>query len=92
ITYVGTVPDPAFAKALLQWAAPADDPWRPGHPSITSTTAASRDGRRVRFLHNWSWEQVTVPVPQGVRDVLSGAVHAAEVPLGPWDVKVLQDE
>ncbi|MER5213844.1 Beta-galactosidase C-terminal domain [Streptomyces sp. NPDC002838] len=91
ITYVGTVPDPAFARALLEWAAPADT-WRPAHPSVTSTTATAREGRRVRFLHNWSWEPVTVPVPAAVRDVLSDATYADEVPLGAWDVKVLAEE
>jgi beta-galactosidase GanA len=85
-------PGPAFAKALLQWVTPAADTWHPAHPSVTSTSARSRDGHRVRFLHNWSWEQVTVPVPEAVRDVLSGAVYTADVPLGPWDVKVLQEQ
>ncbi|MFC8429563.1 beta-galactosidase [Streptomyces sp. NPDC057253] len=87
ITYVGTVPDPAFARALFDWAAP--DPWRPGHPSVTATSATARDGRRVRFLHNWSWDEVTVPVPEPVRDVLTDTTHPQEVALGPWDVKVL---
>ncbi|WSQ07376.1 beta-galactosidase [Streptomyces sp. NBC_01231] len=91
ITYVGTVPDAAFARALFAWAAPAD-PWRPSHPSVTSASATARDGRRVRFLHNWSWEPASVPVPSAVRDVLSGTEYAQEVPLGPWDVKVLTDE
>jgi beta-galactosidase len=89
ITYVGTVPDPVFARALFAWAAPADA-WRPAHPSVTATSAVSRDGRRVRFLHNWSWDQVSVPVPGTVRDVLSGEAYADAVPLGPWDVKVLR--
>ncbi|MEV1080223.1 beta-galactosidase [Streptomyces sp. NPDC050211] len=91
ITYVGTVPDPEFARALFRWAVPADE-WRPALPSVTVASATARDGRRVRFLHNWSWEEVSVPVPAAVRDVLSGAVHPEAVPLGPWDVKVLQEE
>ena len=91
ISYVGTVPDPSFAKALLQWATPSAGTWHPTHPSVTSTSARSRDGRRIRFLHNWSWDPVTVAVPAAVRDVLTGTVHATEVPLGPWDVKVLQE-
>ncbi|MFI9758866.1 beta-galactosidase [Streptomyces sp. NPDC051963] len=91
ITYVGTVPDPEFARALFQWAVPADG-WRPALSSVTATAATARDGRRVRFLHNWSWDEVSVPVPAAVRDVLSGAVYPDTVPLGPWDVKVLQEE
>ncbi|WP_329054292.1 beta-galactosidase [Streptomyces violaceus] len=91
ITYVGTVPDPVFARALFDRYAP-DSAWRPAHPSVTVTSATARDGRRVRFLHNWSWDEVSVPVPAAVRDVLSETVHGDTVPLGPWDVKVLQDE
>ncbi|WP_406440137.1 beta-galactosidase [Streptomyces sp. NBC_01613] len=91
ITYVGTVPDPAFARALFNWAAPTDT-WRPSHPSVTSTTATARDGRRVRFLHNWSWDEVSVPVPGTARDVLSEAVYDDAVPLSPWDVKILTEE
>ncbi|CAM5680938.1 hypothetical protein SALBM311S_05864 [Streptomyces alboniger] len=84
-------PRAAFARALFAWAAPAD-PWRPSHPSVTSASATARDGRRVRFLHNWSWQPASVPVPRPVRDVLSDTEYAQEVPLGPWDVKVLTDE
>jgi len=91
ITYVGTVPDPAFARALLNWAAPTDT-WRPSQPSVTSTSATARDGRRVRFLHNWSWDPVSVPLPGTTRDALSEAVYDGAVPLGPWDVKILEEE
>jgi beta-galactosidase len=89
ITHVGTVPDPAFARALLTWAAPAD-PWRPSLPTVTSTSGTSRDGSRVRCLHNWSWDTVSVPVPAAVRDVVSGVVYEEGIELGPWDVKVVQ--
>ncbi|WP_151475845.1 beta-galactosidase [Streptomyces albicerus] len=93
VTYVGTVPDPAFAKALFRWAAPAGL-WHPSHPSVTSTAATARDGRRVRFLHNWSWDQAEVVLPMAVRDVVTGTSYAAdqEVSLGPWDVKVLRED
>ncbi|MFI7018567.1 beta-galactosidase [Streptomyces sp. NPDC050164] len=91
ITYVGTVPDAVFARALFDRYAP-EDAWRPTHPSVTATSATARDGRRVRFLHNWSWEEVSVPVPTALRDVLSETGYGDLVPLGPWDVKVLREE
>ncbi|MFJ2439518.1 beta-galactosidase [Streptomyces sp. NPDC087658] len=97
ITCVGTVPDPAFAKALLRWAVSvdgaADGPWRLPHPSVTSTGATARDGRRVRFLHNWSWDEVPVSLPAPVHDALSGTDHPAgeEIRLGLWDVRVLEE-
>lgn len=93
ITYVGTVPDPALGRALFGWAAP--DPataWRPEAPSVTTTSATARDGRRVRFLHNWSWEPQTFTAPEAVRDVLTGDVHerGGDITLGAWDVRVLE--
>ncbi|GHH36540.1 beta-galactosidase [Streptomyces umbrinus] len=93
VTYVGTVPDPEFARALLRWAAPAGLV-SPVHPSVTSTRATARDGRRVRFLHNWSWEPVEIALPTPVRDALTGTSYAPDeaIPLGAWDVKVLQEE
>ncbi|MEU9892276.1 beta-galactosidase [Streptomyces phaeochromogenes] len=93
VTYVGTVPDPEFARALLRWAAPAGLA-SPAHPSVTSTRATARDGRRVRFLHNWSWEPVEIALPTPVRDALTGTSYAPDeaIPLGAWDVKVLQEE
>ncbi|MCX4562855.1 beta-galactosidase [Streptomyces phaeochromogenes] len=93
VTYVGTVPDPEFARALLRRAAPAGLP-SPAHPSVTSTRATARDGRRVRFLHNWSWEPVEIVLPTPVRDALTGTSYAPDeaIPLGAWDVKVLQEE
>ena len=70
ITCVGTVPDPALAEALFRWLVPG----REGiPPSVTITSATAPDGRKVRFVHNWSWHPVTV----------------GELELGPWDVRVL---
>jgi beta-galactosidase len=95
ITYVGTVPDPAFARSLLRWAAStSDDPWRATGGSVTSTSAVARTGARLRFVHNWSWTPATFAVPAAVRDVLSGAGLAADdvLELGPWDVRVLVED
>ena len=92
ITQVGTVPDPALARALMAWLVPdAGDAWRPTHLSLTSTSARAPDGRRIRFWHNWSWETVVVPLPAAVQDVLSGISYAqgTRLALGPWDVRVL---
>ncbi|MEV6493756.1 beta-galactosidase [Actinoplanes sp. NPDC051633] len=70
ITCVGTVPDPALARALFRWLVPG----REDVPeSVTITTATAPDGRKVRFIHNWSWDPVTV----------------GDLELGPWDVRVL---
>ncbi|MEU7836566.1 hypothetical protein [Nonomuraea sp. NPDC049129] len=58
---------------------------------VTSTCAVTADGRRLRFLRNWTWQEIAVTAPTAVRDVLAGADHAAgaEIRLGPWDVRGL---
>jgi beta-galactosidase len=92
VTYVGTVPNPALARALMSWVtASSDSAWRPTHPSVTVTSATSRDIRKVRFVHNWSWNPVAVTLPCGVQDVLAGGqrVQGDRLELGPWDVRVL---
>ena len=92
ITYVGTVPNAAFAADLFRWLAPArDDGWDSPHASVTVTGASSRDGHRLVFVHNWSWEPATIRVPAAVRDPRTGHEHdaGAELTLTAWDVRVL---
>ncbi|WP_223190841.1 beta-galactosidase [Nonomuraea terrae] len=91
ITYVGTVPNPALGAALFRWLIPGVRPWGALPAGVTVTGATARDGRRVRFVHHWSWEPVTIAAPVAVYDVLNGTEHTAgaELRLGPWDVRVL---
>ena len=102
VTTVGTIPDPALARAVLAWAVaqggpaaassgPAGPGWRPQGPSQTVSGATNPAGERVRFVHSWSWEPSTFVLPGAVRDLLSGEELAAgaELTLGPWDVRVL---
>jgi beta-galactosidase len=96
VTTVGTVPDANLARALVEWLIPvADDAWRAAATaSVTVYSATSGAGRRLRFLHNWSWEPTGVVVPVAVRDALSDDIieRDHEVSLGPWDVRVLIEE
>ena len=89
ITYVGTIPNSALATALFQWIAPAA--WADLPASVTATGAASRDGRRIRFVHNWSWTPVSIELPGTSRDLLEGTDLPAgeKLNLGAWDVRVL---
>jgi beta-galactosidase len=92
ITYVGTVPNQQLARALFDWAVPRrDGDWRDLPDTVTVTGATATDGRRVRFVHNWSWNPAAVTLPSAARDVLTGAEldPGAELRLGPWDVRVL---
>jgi beta-galactosidase len=93
VTYVGTIPNSAFGKSLFKWIAPAN-PWRPEHPSLTVTSGVTGDGRTVRFVHNWSWNEVDYPLPAAATDAIDDSAHeaGASLRLSPWDVKVLIEQ
>ena len=96
VTTVGTVPDDAFARSLRTWLVPAgDDAWRArAVQPVTVLSATSGAGRRLRFVHNWSWQPTTVAAPAPVTDALSGTALAAgdDIELGAWDVRVLVED
>jgi beta-galactosidase len=95
ITYVGTVPDLRLASAILRWAdAGRVRAWSGLPGSVTCTGATTGDGRRVRFLHNWSFAAARVTAPVDCRDVLTtkAVPGGSEIELGSWDVRVLVEE
>jgi len=87
ITYVGTVPNGPLATALFRWIAPTT--WTDLPTSVTVTSATAADGRRLRFVHNWSWDAVSVDLPAPFHDVLADRSVEDKLDLGPWDVRVL---
>jgi beta-galactosidase len=91
VTCVGTVPGRDFARALAEWLAPtATSGWQQLPTSVTASTGAAADGRRVHVVHNWSWEPASVRAPLALSDVLDGSSvpAGAELTLGAWDVRV----
>jgi beta-galactosidase len=100
ITHIGTVPNIPLAQALLRWAvAPPNatgqaTAWSGLPATVTCTGATAKDGRRLRFLHNWSWTPGLVTLPVDCRDALTGKQLPAgrDVELSPWDVRVLVEE
>jgi beta-galactosidase len=95
VTYVGTVPGLSFAQAVLRWACEGGRGAWTGLPaSVTSSGATAADGRRLRFLHNWSWAAATVAAATDCTDVLSGKrVERGDIiELAAWDVRVLAEE
>jgi beta-galactosidase len=92
ITYVGTVPNLDLAKALFAWACPAGRAgWQDLPDTVTATSATSQDGRRLRFVHNWSWTPAVVRLPVAASDVLNDHPYepGEDLHLGSWDVHVL---
>jgi beta-galactosidase len=94
VTYVGTVPNPALAAALFDWVLPAAErSWRPQTDSQTVNSATARDGSRLRFVHNWSFDPSTYKLPTAVDDISSGETfpQGAELSLASWDVRILRE-
>jgi beta-galactosidase len=95
ITHVGTVPNIPLAEAVLRWAGAGRTSAWPGLPaSVTCTGATTPDGRRLRFLHNWSWQSTVVAVPVDCRDVLTDKHLPAghDIEMTGWDVHVLVEQ
>ncbi|WFR67075.1 beta-galactosidase trimerization domain-containing protein [Curtobacterium flaccumfaciens] len=94
VTYVGTVPDPALAAAVVGWVAEQGSgttAWRPQSDTQSVQSSVNRRGEAVHVVHNWSWTPSTYAVVVDAEDVIDGtAVDAGAVlELGPWDVRVL---
>ncbi|GAB2964748.1 beta-galactosidase [Streptomyces pseudoechinosporeus] len=92
VTYVGTLPDSAFARALAEFTgAGVRRQWPELPDSVTVTSARNGAGERLWFVHNWSWTPVTVPLPEAMDDLLSGERLGAGIGLrlDAWDVRVL---
>lgn len=94
VTYVGTVPDPALARALMDWAVEvgAGTPsWRPADPTQSVQSSVNRHGETVHIIHNWAWEPSSYALPGAAVDALTGEELEAgsKLELGAWDVRVL---
>ncbi|XVU21037.1 beta-galactosidase [Actinoplanes sp. CA-054009] len=90
ITYVGTIPNVDLAQALMAWLRPAPA-WTDLPPTVTATGATAADGRRLRFVHNWSFTPAEIVLPGPAADALGpeSFTAGAALALGPWDVRVL---
>jgi len=91
VTYVGTLPDRSFAVALARWLRAAPDAWEERPETVTVTSARNRDGGRLRFVSNWSWEPTSMALPVAARDLLSETDlrRGEDLDLAAWDIRVL---
>jgi len=89
VTYVGTVPDRALARALFRWA--VDEPWSGSWKTSDGLTIASGStpSSRIWFISNWSpdegwatpsFEPQHVEKPIGIGETLK---------LAPWTYRVI---
>lgn len=95
ITCVGILPNLDLARAIMRWVgASRERPWGSVPESMTSTGATAHDGRRLRFLHNWSFTPTQVRVPVAARNAIDKTRYVAgdTLRLAPWDVHVLVED
>jgi beta-galactosidase len=91
VSIVGTVPDQEMAAALARWLVPEPvGGWRVDDPVTVSTSTTGLD--RIHVLHNWGWDRAGAVPGTAVTDLLTGETvpPGGTVPLGPWDVRILQ--
>lgn len=98
VTYAGTLPDAAFSRSLADWVLRTSGvtPLGAGLPeSVRVTRARARDGRRLWFLSNWSFDRHRLTdLPVAGRDLFDGrrAGPGTDLELGPWDITVLIED
>ena len=95
VTYVGTVPNPAFAADIVRWAIPTPiaDGWKRS-ATVTIASGVSAAGKRLWFVSNWSSTPATATTPVAVTEATGGESFAAghDFSLEPWASLVLADE
>lgn len=88
ITTVGTLPDLDLATAIGRFVGDTlpDAPRWDGR--VSAHSAVNADGERLWFVHNFSFDSVTITPPVDVVALDGAPVDPLE--LGPWDVAVLR--
>ncbi|MDQ1564448.1 MAG: beta-galactosidase, partial [Actinomycetota bacterium] len=96
ITTVGTVPNPAFGRALAEWmvASPIASEWDSSNaPGVIVSSGVVENGSRVWFIHNWSSVESSLPLPSPTTELVDldtgQAPTGTALSLGPWSVRIL---
>ncbi|MEG3614114.1 beta-galactosidase [Isoptericola haloaureus] len=91
VTTVGCVPGRDLARAVVELVDPRpDDGATTATLPVTVASGTVRDGRRVRFAFNWSWDRTTVVLDEDVVEPVGGTRYPAgkELDLEPWGCRV----
>lgn len=95
VTYVGTLPNPELGRDLAAYVLRASGirPLGAGLPeSVRMTGAQGRDGRRLSFVGNWSFDEVTAESDELTgTDLFSDASVDGALTLPPWSMWILAD-
>lgn len=108
VSYVGTLPDAAFARSIAEWVLQSAGvtPRGAGLPEpVRVTGATARDGSRMTFVSNWSNDPQDLPADlllpaiagndpaQGTELFSSQPVGpGGRMQLGPWDIRIIREQ
>lgn len=96
VTYVGTLPNASFGRAIASWVLAragvrtlGDDLPEP----VRVTRADAPTGERLWFVTNWSSDAHRVPTPVAGTDKLSGEAVTADrqLDLPPWGLTIVAE-
>lgn len=98
ISYLGTIPNRAFATDVARWAMPnaIASPWlADASEGVTVTSGCNAEGQRLWFIHNWSAGSGRVVAPQTMSFLDPTTERTIEpgsqLELEPYSVLVLID-
>lgn len=98
VTYIGTLPDAEFGRAIASWTLRQSGvrPQGEGLPEpVRVTRARAGTGQRLWFVSNWSFNRyrITDLAAAGV-DLFTGHPVSGGEPIGiaPWDVKIILEK
>jgi beta-galactosidase len=94
VTYVGTVPNRAFARAIAGWVTDTslpEDPWRTSGRPLTRSGALTAARERLHVLSNWGWDRETFVLPGAACNLLTNQQFEAgdRLELDAWSLAVL---
>jgi beta-galactosidase len=97
VSYVGTVPDRAFARSIAAWVTRTslpEEPWRLSRGPLTRAGALTAAGERLHVLSNWGWDPQTFVLPAAACNLLTDQRLAAgdRIELEAWDLAVLVEQ
>ena len=74
VTYVGTVPNPQLARDIAEWLAPEphSDGWILEPTGMATVQSGTTPVGRVRFVFNWSRDEVVLSTPHPTKDLETG--------------------
>jgi beta-galactosidase len=95
VTYCGTLPNPALAKAIAQYAlkqVSIEVPFENLPPTVRVVSATAKSGKKLLFFTNWSWKTHSLPaIAGGGFELFSHQTveDGTQFAIGPWDVKIV---